>query len=403
MTHSATSGPITSGPTNYGTVTKIFHWLTAALILTIIPLGIIASDMAYDTNEQLAQKAYLFSWHKTLGVAVFFVALLRILWALTHAKPGPLHPERKAETLLAETIHWLLYASLVITPLSGWIGHAAQTGFAPIWWPFGQSLPFVPKDEGVAHLFESLHWVFGKVMIGSVLLHISGALKHVVIDRDATLRRMWFGKTPVPDTGYHRTPVAAPLLAALIIAGGGGVAVAFAGGEGEAQESAALAQVASDWTVQDGTLGITVIQFGNQVQGSFSDWTAAITFDPDATTDAGEVTVAVNIGSLKLGSVTDQAMGADFFNVADFPTATFSAPIIKTDGGYSAEGTLTLKGQTAPLTLPFTLTVNGDTATMSGQTTLNRMTYTIGQSMSDETNLGFDVVVDVDLTATRGQ
>ncbi len=390
-------------PTTYGTVTKIFHWLTAALILTIIPLGITASDMAYDTNAQLAQKAQLFSFHKTLGVAVFFVTLGRILWAAGHAKPGPLHPERKSETLLAEVVHWLLYSALVIAPLTGWIGHAATTGFAPIWWPFGQSLPFVPKDEGVAQVFGSLHWVFGKVMIGALILHIVGALKHHFIDRDATLRRMWFGKTISPDAGYHRTPIAAPLLAALIVVIGAGVAVTLAGGESEARETAALDQVASDWTVQDGTLGITVKQFGKSVEGSFADWTASIAFDPEAVAEAGNVEVTVSIGSLTLGSVTDQAMGADFFNVEAFPTATFTAPITKTEDGYIADGTLTLKGQTAPLALPFTLTLDGDTATMRGQTTLNRTTYKIGETMSDETNLGFDVVIDVNLTATRGQ
>ena len=390
-------------PDTYGTVTKIFHWLTAALILAIIPLGIIASDMAFETNEQLAQKAYLFSWHKTLGVAVFFVALLRILWALTHAKPGPLHPERKAETLLAETIHWLLYAALVITPLTGWIAHAATTGFAPIWWPFGQSLPFVPKDEGVAHVFDSLHWVFGKVMIGALILHIAGALKHAFIDRDATLRRMWFGSAPMPATAHHRAPAAAPVFAALIVAIGVGTAFALPEEEGEAPQTAALEQVASDWMVQDGTLGITVTQFGNQVQGSFADWTAAIAFDPQAEGEAGQVDVTVSIGSLTLGSVTDQAMGADFFNAADYPTATFSAPITTTADGYVADGTLTLKGQAAPVTLPFTLTLDGDTATMQGSTTLNRMDYGIGQSMSDESNLGFGVDVTVSLTATRGE
>ena len=391
-----------TNPTTYGTVTKVFHWLTAALILTIIPLGIIASDMTYDTNEQLAQKAQLFSIHKTLGVAVFFVALARILWALGHPKPGPLHPERRAETLLAETIHWLLYASLVITPLTGWIGHAATTGFAPIWWPFGQSLPFVSKNEATAHLFDSLHWVFGKVMISSVLLHIAGALKHHFIDRDATISRMWFGKTIAPDAGFHRTLVAAPLLTAVIVAAGIGAAFTLSGPAEDAPEVAALDQVASDWTVQQGALAITVTQFGKPVQGSFAEWTAAITFDPEAETDAGNVKVTIAIGSLTIGSVTNQAMGSDFFNAESFPTTAFTAPITKTADGYVADGTLTLKDTTAPVTLPFTLTLDGKTATMQGSTTLNRQTYNIGASMSDETNLAFDVTVDITLTATRG-
>ncbi|WP_394152587.1 cytochrome b/b6 domain-containing protein [Loktanella salsilacus] len=398
MTH-----PTAAGPATYGTVTKVLHWLTAALILTIIPLGIIASDMAYDTNEALAQKAQLFTIHKTLGVAVFFVALARIIWALGHPKPAPLHPERRAETLLAEVIHWLLYAALVITPLTGWISHAATTGFAPIWWPFGQSLPFVTKSESTAHLFDSLHWVFGKVMIGALLLHIAGALKHHIIDRDATIRRMWFGKTVAPDAGYHRTPIAAPLLAAAIVAIGVGTGFALNGAPGDAPQTAALGDVASDWTVQEGTLAITVTQFGSPVQGSFADWTAAITFDPDADTDAGQVDVTIAIGSLTLGSVTDQAMGADFFNAESFPTATFTAPITKTAEGYVADGTLTLKGTAAPVILPFNLTLDGNTATMQGSTTLNRQTYAIGDSMNDETNLGFDVTVDIALTATKAK
>ena len=95
--------------TTYGTVTKTFHWLTALVIITIIPLGVIANRLPYETNEQLAFKAQLFSFHKTLGVIVFAVALPRILWALTQPKPGSLHPERKAESFLADLVHWLLY------------------------------------------------------------------------------------------------------------------------------------------------------------------------------------------------------------------------------------------------------------------------------------------------------
>ena len=73
--------------------TKTFHWLTALLILTLIPLGWYANQLPFDTGAELAFKAQLFSYHKTLGVAAFFVALLRILWALTQPKPAPLHPE----------------------------------------------------------------------------------------------------------------------------------------------------------------------------------------------------------------------------------------------------------------------------------------------------------------------
>jgi len=175
---------------SYGSVTKTFHWLTVLLILTAIPLGIIANKMAYDTSDALAMKAFLFSMHKTVGITAFFVALARIAWALGQPKPAGLHPERKAESFLAELVHWLLYGSLLLVPLSGWIHHASTTGFAPIWWPFGQNLPLVPKSETLADLTAGLHIVFERVLVASILLHIAGALKHHFIDKDDTLRRM---------------------------------------------------------------------------------------------------------------------------------------------------------------------------------------------------------------------
>ena len=69
--------------TRYGAFSKSFHWLTALLILTLIPLGLFAKNLPYETQEELARKAWFFSLHKTLGVTVFFVAFLRILWALS--------------------------------------------------------------------------------------------------------------------------------------------------------------------------------------------------------------------------------------------------------------------------------------------------------------------------------
>ncbi|MBL9058949.1 MAG: cytochrome b/b6 domain-containing protein, partial [Mangrovicoccus sp.] len=92
--------PAGNSAVTYGSVAKAFHWLTALLILTLFPLGLIANDWPHDSSAELATKATLFSIHKTLGVTVFFVALLRILWALTQPKPGALHPDRRLETLL---------------------------------------------------------------------------------------------------------------------------------------------------------------------------------------------------------------------------------------------------------------------------------------------------------------
>lgn len=394
--------PAANTAQTYGSVTKTFHWLTALLILALVPLGLVANWLPYETDAELALKAQVFSVHKTLGVMVFFVALARIAWALTQPKPGDLNHDHKVQWALAAVVHWVLYISLVAVPLSGWVHHAATAGFAPIWWPFGQGLPFVPLNETLAESAAALHWLFSKIMIASILLHVVGALKHHLIDKDATLRRMWFGKADAPLVPAHRGSLAAPVGAVVIFAlATGGAAAAGLFREHDSMPRETLASVASEWTVTEGEIGISVIQMGSAVQGSFADWTAAISFDPAVTGAAGEVTTTIAIPSLTLGSVTSQAMGADFFDSATYPTATFTGTIIADAGAYTADGVLVIKGAEVPVSFPFDLVVDGDTAEMNGTVTLDRRDFAIGASMADEGSLGFAVEVVLRVVAQR--
>ncbi len=398
--------PLTNTATRYGGVTKTLHWLTALGILLAIPLGIVANDTPYATSEELATKAWLFSMHKTLGVTLFFIALTRILWALSQPKPAPLHPERQLESWLADTVHWLLYGSLLLVPLTGWMHHSATTGFAPIWWPFGQSLPFVPKSEAVAATTAALHIIFERVLVIALLLHVAGAIKHHVVDRDSTLRRMLPGITEAGDARQSHGKLA-PIASAVLLWGaalGVGAGLGVFEHEASAAQVAALEDVESDWQVQDGTLSIEVQQLGSTVSGSFADWTADISFDEaEGPGKTGEVTVTVAIGSLTLGSVTSQALGADFLAAEQFSTATFAGDIVKVADGYEVQGTLRLRDTEVPVTLPFLLTLDSDTAQMQGRTTLDRRNYGIGDTMSDDGQLGYTVSVLVELIATRAE
>jgi len=400
--------PITNSATTYGSVTKTFHWLIALLILSNVALGWIASNLAHEVqgsaNEALIDRAsLLFSIHKTTGVAIFFAALARIAWAIGQPKPGLLNGDRPVEARAAQTAHWLLYGSLVLVPLSGWVHHAATSGFAPIWWPFGQTLPFVPKSEPLSETAATLHFLLQWVMVAAIGAHVAGALKHHVMDRDATLRRMLPGRTSAHPT--NRQPGhALPLVAALVI-WGGTVGGAAAIGMFDAPEQAApgLAEVESEWTVEDGRLQITIVQMGSEVTGSFSEWTADIAYSETADADGqhGTVEVTVAINSLSLGSVTSQAMGADFFKVEEHPTATFTADLMAGDEGKIADGTLTIRDQSVPVDMPFEVTIDGDTTTASGGMTVDRRNFNIGQGVNDEGSLEFSVDISFELTATR--
>lgn len=400
---------LSNTPTSYGTLARAFHWLVALLILSAIALGLYGESLPRNA-ETIDTLKTLYSAHKTIGVAAFFTALARILWALVQPRPTPLHPERRLETFGAELVHWALYGAMLVMPASGWISHAAQAGFAPILWPFGQTLPFVPQSDAVSHGAEIVHKLSALVLYAALALHVLGALKHVVIDRDATLARMTRGTAAGPGKADHSA--LAPLLAVVIWAavisfallvplpdeeGAAPTAVATAPAT---PSTAAPASTAGNWQVTQGTLGFTVKQMGAEVSGSLPNWTADIAYDE--ATGTGTVTVTIDTTTLVLGSVSDQAKGADFFDTAAHPSATFTAAIARTEGtAHTATGTLTLRGTEVPVVLPFTLTIEGDTATMSGQTTLDRRAFGMGASYPDEATVGFNVGVQIALTATR--
>lgn len=392
-------------PRSFGRLSRWLHWLTAALILIALPLGVIANNLPYDSSEELLRKAWVFSLHKTVGIMAFLTGTLRILWVMTQPHPAPIHPDRRLETGLAALIHWMLYISLLAVPLTGWVHHAATEGFAPILWPFGQGLPFVPTSETVAEIGAALHWTFTKLLALSVVLHVAGALKHHLIDRDATLLRMVSGvSAPATPTAAHGTTRAA-IAATTIFAAATGLAVvlsqsAHAPTNGPT-EAAATPAPSGNWQVETGSLGITVRQLGAPVSGQFDRWQADIRFDDAATPPTGAVTTRIDMTSLRLGSVTSQAQSADFLDSAAHAEAIFEAQIAPDGETFLATGTLTLRGVTQAVTLPFDLAIDGDTARMTGSTTLDRRDFGIGASYGDEATVGFSVTVDIALTARR--
>ena len=142
---------------SYGLVHQMLHWAVALLILVMLPMGVIMGWLPTTTPEEIADKVWLYGLHKSIGLAALALALIRIVWVMGQTKPAPLHDG--AEGFAARAVHDLLYASIILVPVTGWIHHAASTGYSPIWWGFGDTLPLVPKSEAVSHFFSSAHLV----------------------------------------------------------------------------------------------------------------------------------------------------------------------------------------------------------------------------------------------------
>lgn len=387
----------------YGAVARFFHWSIALLILGAIALGLYAGSLPQGSQDEMQAVFAAFSAHKTLGVAVLALALARILWTLTGIRPRPLHPDRRLETLAAEAVHWALWMGMVLMPLTGWLLHsAAPGGFSRILWPLGQRLPLVPESAALAECFAAFHETGWWVLAGLIALHVAGALKHALIDRDGTMARMAGNAARTPEPPPARPATLPHLLAALaaLAIWGATLAVSLATSETPAEAPTTATEApASGWAVQQGTLGIEVAQAGSPVSGQFGTWTAAIDYDPQA--QAGHVAVDIDIASLVLGSVGDTAKGPDFLNAAAHPSARFEADILAEGDGHVARGTLTIAGKSVPAELPFVLAIEGDTATASGEMRLDRRDFGVGAGYADESTVGFGVRVHFELTAQR--
>ena len=170
---------------------------------------------------------------------------------------------------------------------------------------------------------------------------------------------------------------------------------------------ALAARAAPAWTVDPAASAIRFESSfgGTAFTGAFSRWTATIRFDP-ADLAHSSASASIDLASAATGDADrDSALpDAPFFDVARFPRAVFQAGRFRSLGGgrYVAEGTLSLRGVTRPVSLPFTLAITGGTARMTAETSLDRLAFGVGQGRwADTSVLPAPVRVDISLIAHR--
>ncbi|RXZ38255.1 cytochrome b [Oxalobacteraceae bacterium CAVE-383] len=181
----------------YGRTAVMLHWLIAALILVNVYLGLSANYWLPD--EQIRAAIDL---HKSIGITVLGLALLRLLWRFSH-KPPPLPPGfPRWEYTAAHIAHFFLYLLMIGLPLSGWAHDSAWKDaathpmqlFGLFEWPrIGFLLHLDPAFKETMQLHDRLgvlHTWLGYALYALLAMHIVGALKHEWIDRKSVLKRM---------------------------------------------------------------------------------------------------------------------------------------------------------------------------------------------------------------------
>lgn len=403
-----------SSPRRYSTVAIILHWLIAATIVLQVMLG-------WRMGGKPSPETFaVFQLHKSIGITILLLSLIRLGWRL--ANPPPPLPSNlpRWEATLSKVVHVGFYVVMIGMPLTGWLTVSTSRIAVPtllygtIPWPH---MPIVADlAPGAKHLWNqvggSTHEVLGWLLVYGLLpLHVAGALKHQLFSRDEpVLARMapgavagrWleprvlvillafvgvvaFGQLVQPPRPGMSAP-SAPVLADAPTPAPEAVVVPTAAPAPASPAPAATPAESADpvrWKVSPGsTLTFATAWSGTPVEGRFDRWKADILFGPKAL-DRSKVTVTIDMGSAKTGDAQRDASlpAPDWFDSASHPNAVFTASRFTQsgEGRYVAHGSLTLRGVTKPLDLPFQLKIEGANATMSARASLDRIAFGVGQ------------------------
>jgi cytochrome b561 len=176
--------PITSASSRYSAVAQAFHWIIAALIVTQFTLAWMAADLPLG-----AHKLGLLARHKSFGMTVLMLAVLRLTWRLFHPAPALPSGMSKVERRLAKITHIAFYVLLFAMPLTGWLMSSAKkysvSWFGLFTWP-----NLIGKNENAFDWLRLTHGLLSNVLFALAILHILAALKNHFCNKDDVLVRM---------------------------------------------------------------------------------------------------------------------------------------------------------------------------------------------------------------------
>lgn len=172
-------------PESYSSAQKWLHWTMAVLIVGMVSVGITMTNLSDGPR-----KDFLYELHKSTGLTVLGLALLRIVVRLKRSAP-PLVPLPEWQRKAAYASHYSLYALIVLVPLAGWVATSYCCKPVRLFWtvPVSLPLPDAPTMEASKPLFW-VHYTLAFTLAAIALIHISAALHHHFVRRDPTLKRM---------------------------------------------------------------------------------------------------------------------------------------------------------------------------------------------------------------------
>lgn len=344
------------------------HWFIAVLIFSGYALGLFMVALPVS-----AEKLRYFSFHKWIGVSVFLLALLRVLWRATHRPPAL--PEGPSwEHAAAHLTHWALYVLMFAIPLSGWL-HSSAAGYTTVYFGVLPLPDLLAKNLPLSEQLGAVHGWLNYALIALLLGHAGAAILHHIARRDGVLARMLpiSGAKAWTNLAMLFALAAFSLIAVLFVSGGSSDAASKP--KQDAAQTQAVASASGEITAEFRQMNVPV-------SGTFTRFTPeTLSFDVNAPEDAKAV-IVVDAASFDIGDADYNAevRKAEWFDTAKFPEARFeSSAVRKIDAThFEATGELTVKGKALPAVVPFTVTQEGGATVYTGETKVSRAAYVIG-------------------------
>ena len=189
--------PLKNTRDQWGSISKLLHWLVVLLILAMAWIGLTMGDLPNGPD-----KIATYALHKSIGITILVLVLLRLGWRLYAGAPAPVPGTPSWQDRIASLTHWALYALLLAMPISGWVVNSSS-GFPLQWFGLVNLPAIVGRDQELHELAETIHETLFWILITLVVLHAAAAFYHHLFQRDATLARMlprgWL-RTPPPES-----------------------------------------------------------------------------------------------------------------------------------------------------------------------------------------------------------
>ncbi|MGV3740330.1 MAG: cytochrome b [Gammaproteobacteria bacterium] len=160
------------------------HWLVAAVVIPLLSLSFFLEDLP----KTIKPTAIML--HKSFGITILALMLLRLFWLKKTGRPALPKTMTRWELGLARIVQWAMYTFLIIMPLTGWF-MSVMSDHTPVWFGLIRlPIPGIAKNSAWADILFQGHQIIAWILIALVSLHIAGALKHAIIDKDKVLDSM---------------------------------------------------------------------------------------------------------------------------------------------------------------------------------------------------------------------